>query len=300
MSEVVSLLEFARRQNVQMTTIKKYVTKGKIHGPAIELSAGGKPKLKYDIALMQYNEARKNVAHRFARSGHTLDKPASAEPAPAPLFEPEPEPEAEPGKLTARQSAQMDNLLALGSMSEFDRAEKLRAFTEGEYDLPDTPVVHALLKEAGIKRARVTKTEGPRRPQGHGGNLKTGADKIDADVSEISDFSQAALSELELPALTKLEAVLRVRKAQVDLQEKEGRLVDVGQARNALFAAAQEIKNRIEGIPDRIIDEVLAAKNRNEAFLVLRAEINSALNELADLPATQLSNKRKIAAVPAE
>lgn len=131
-----------------------------------------------------------------------------------------------------------------------------------------------------------------RRPQYHGGNLKSGADRVNADISGTSKMSEEELGELDIAQLTKKEAVLRVVSKQLEVDEKTGQLVRVEVVYNALFTAGQELRNRVEAVPVRVIDDILAAPNRAEALLVLSREIKAALTQVTELGGLDLTKRK--------
>ena len=132
-----------------------------------------------------------------------------------------------------------------------------------------------------------------RRPQPHGGDLKSGKDRQNADISEASgSLSEDELSKLDIAQLTKKEAVLRVLAKQLEVDEKTGTLIKRKEVETALFVVGQEIRLRVEAIPSRVIDSILAAPTRADAVLILNKEINSALTLLSGLADVQLSKRK--------
>jgi hypothetical protein len=78
-------------------------------------------------------------------------------------------------------------------------------------------------------------------------------------------------------------AEVKLRLAAVDLKEKQGHLVDKDLVFRSLFAAGQEMRTAMQAIPDRCIDMILAAKDRNEAHVILYTEITNALERLHEI-----------------
>ncbi|WP_300726264.1 hypothetical protein [uncultured Rikenella sp.] len=82
------------------------------------------------------------------------------------------------------------------------------------------------------------------------------------------------------------EKIAKARLAELELAEKEGSLVAKATIDAELFAAAQEIRNALLVIPDRIVDQVIAeAANRNKAHSVIYNAIADELEKLADIGA---------------
>ncbi|WP_294597420.1 hypothetical protein [uncultured Rikenella sp.] len=82
------------------------------------------------------------------------------------------------------------------------------------------------------------------------------------------------------------EKIAKARLAELELAEKEGSLVAKATIDAELFAAAQEIRNALLVIPDRIVDQVIAeAANRNKAHSIIYNAIADELEKLADIGA---------------
>lgn len=78
-------------------------------------------------------------------------------------------------------------------------------------------------------------------------------------------------------------AEIKLHEAALDLKQKRGELVNKDKVYKALFAAGQEVRSKFEAIPDRVIDDVLAARSRNESHQVLYNAIADALEELSKI-----------------
>lgn len=102
--------------------------------------------------------------------------------------------------------------------------------------------------------------------------------------------SENELAGMTLSELTKREVVLRVGLKQLELDEKTGVLVKREDVYAALFTIGQELRNRIEAIADRVIDDIIAAPTRSEAYIILKQEINSALLQVSQLGNTQFGS----------
>lgn len=71
--------------------------------------------------------------------------------------------------------------------------------------------------------------------------------------------------------------------SRLELEEKEGTLVQVDQVENQLFAYATEVRIAVQNIPDVCLDEIMSIDDRNEAYQVLMKAINGALNKLTEV-----------------
>lgn len=75
-------------------------------------------------------------------------------------------------------------------------------------------------------------------------------------------------------------AAKKDRLAELELKQKTGELVRKEDVYKALFAFGQQMRIALLAIPDRSIDEILAAKTRADAHNVLTNAIHAALTDL--------------------
>lgn len=84
------------------------------------------------------------------------------------------------------------------------------------------------------------------------------------------------MSEIKL----KQEAI-RTKKMHLEYEKKKGTLVEKDAVYQALFAYAQEIRIEIESLPDKVVDDMLAAPDRHRARTILVEAIEDALLTLS-------------------
>lgn len=75
-------------------------------------------------------------------------------------------------------------------------------------------------------------------------------------------------------------------KAQIDfleLKKMQGQLVEKDAVYRNLFAAGQEMREHFLSLPDKLIDNIMAAGTRNDAFLILYDGITAVLENLTDI-----------------
>lgn len=89
--------------------------------------------------------------------------------------------------------------------------------------------------------------------------------------------------EATLANAKRAKAVYDAKIAELTFKEKAGLLVDKQHVYKALFAAGQEVRQALIIIPDRIIDDLLAASSRNAAHQMLTDAIANALDALSDI-----------------
>lgn len=97
------------------------------------------------------------------------------------------------------------------------------------------------------------------------------------EVQQTKPGERKSIAELK-----RLQAELRVQRDAVELAKLKGKLVDKDKVYSTLFAFGQELRTSLLSLPDRVIDDILAAPSRNDAHLILTKELITALAALAD------------------
>lgn len=96
---------------------------------------------------------------------------------------------------------------------------------------------------------------------------------------------RAAGGSAAIPALAKIKAqkeAILMQKAAIELRKMKGELVEKENVYNTLFEFGKLLRENILAIPDRLADEVFAAKTRAEVHRVLSEALNRALEDLSD------------------
>jgi hypothetical protein len=86
-----------------------------------------------------------------------------------------------------------------------------------------------------------------------------------------------------LAEIKRQAAEVKLHISAIILKEKKGQLVDKDKVYRALFSAGQEVRTAFQAIPDRVIDDILASKTRNEAHSVLFNAIADTLDLLSEV-----------------
>lgn len=84
------------------------------------------------------------------------------------------------------------------------------------------------------------------------------------------------------------DLIIKANLNALKLRMKEGEVVEKSKVYKELFAFGKQIRLRFQSIPDRIIDDVLAATGRNEAHLLLFNAITDVLEELTGIGENEL------------
>jgi hypothetical protein len=80
-----------------------------------------------------------------------------------------------------------------------------------------------------------------------------------------------------------VEAVYKAKLRELEYKRKSGELISKDATYRALFSLGQEIRTALQAIPDRAIDEILAAPTRNDSHTVLTREIHDVLTRLSKM-----------------
>lgn len=111
----------------------------------------------------------------------------------------------------------------------------------------------------------------------------------DQPESQDEDFSYTDLLKLVKisPTLQYSEAIRRkeilaIAMDKMKIEEMQGLLVRRADVDKSLFAVADQLKKSLQNVPNRIIDDIIAAPNKVEAINILTAEINSVLKTFSE------------------
>lgn len=106
---------------------------------------------------------------------------------------------------------------------------------------------------------------------------------------ENSSPGYSNIGKIDLPKNATITAV-KTAVARVDLQKKtielsqlRGQLVETKVIYSDLFEFGQKVRQRIQAIPARVVDDLLAAKSRVDAMKILNDAISDSLSDLSDI-----------------
>ena len=108
---------------------------------------------------------------------------------------------------------------------------------------------------------------------------------FDAAVVEpaVPEAEAAAPPNMSYEEAQLREKVAKAKFAELELQEKEGALVERALVEAQLFAAGKELRDALLAIPDRIADIVMAAGDRTTVYNTIYDAIAAELQKLADI-----------------
>jgi hypothetical protein len=92
--------------------------------------------------------------------------------------------------------------------------------------------------------------------------------------------------------IKRMSAEIDLQLKALELKERKGSLLDREQVYSALFSMGKELKQELENIPDRVIDTVIVASNRNEAHSILAIAIGDVLERMSEIIKRDISMKR--------
>lgn len=101
-----------------------------------------------------------------------------------------------------------------------------------------------------------------------------------------------AANENSLAAAKRVQALYKAKLSELEYKQKSGKLVDKQEVYKQLYGAGQELRQAFQTIPDRFIDDILAATNRNEAHQILFNAIADVLEGLAEIEKRELAVNR--------
>lgn len=152
--------------------------------------------------------------------------------------------------------------------------------------IPDIADKELTLYEAsptrGQKKEQPTQPPKPVKPQ-----ASKPAAPVMAPPAQSSEVPKPPAGSLAAARL--IQAQLKAKTMEVELKEKMGELIDKKKVYESLFAFGKEIRANFQAIPDRFIDDILAAPSRNEAHTILTNAIADALEALAGMDKRELT-----------
>lgn len=97
-------------------------------------------------------------------------------------------------------------------------------------------------------------------------------------VAETQNFG----ADGTMNAAKRARAVYQAKIAELDYKERTGELVKRDEVYKALYSYGQRVRDALLAVPDKTIDNILAAKTRNESHLLLLNAISDALEKMSN------------------
>jgi hypothetical protein len=110
-----------------------------------------------------------------------------------------------------------------------------------------------------------------------GGDMITGRQK-----KQVPDHDDELSDTVSLVALRRRKLEIDNAKGVHELRRLNGLVVDKSEVEKRLFSIGQLFRTKMGQLPATVVDDVMAARTRNAAILVLEDAVNLVLNEIAD------------------
>lgn len=114
----------------------------------------------------------------------------------------------------------------------------------------------------------------------------------ESESDDVIDFSDGIPDNTPKSEADRMIAVYKAKKARLEYLETEGNLIDKGVVYSRLYDFAGIVRDALMNVPDRIIDDVLAADGRNKAIIILGNEIAEALTSLSKTDEFEITQRR--------
>jgi len=101
-----------------------------------------------------------------------------------------------------------------------------------------------------------------------------------------SDEPRKSLNEIK-----RLTAEIIMQQKDLELRKEKGEVVDKDVVYKTLFKAGQELREAFKGIPDRVIDDVLAAPDRLTSHAILSDAITDVLERFSEIAEREITKR---------
>jgi hypothetical protein len=109
-------------------------------------------------------------------------------------------------------------------------------------------------------------------------NRRSLSDMVPANEGEATKLKKGEL--LSYNEARRYRENCAAKLAAMDVEERVGTMVKKSEVTSVLFAFGQQVRTNILSIPDRVIDNILAAKSRAQAHSILYSALQGSLEDL--------------------
>lgn len=155
-------------------------------------------------------------------------------------------------------------------------------------------IVRGIIREPGSKRPKIDPKIADAEWSSNFDPAYKRNEKLAESLGQSEDTPKDTGAGGSAAMLSKAKAkkeVFRAQLAELEYKEKLGQLVDKDAVFAELFQAGQGLRTELLSIPDRVIDDLMACANRQEAHAKLYKAISDALTRLADIDGLKFSKK---------
>lgn len=96
----------------------------------------------------------------------------------------------------------------------------------------------------------------------------------------------------DYPEANRVWMVNKARREKMEADELEGLLVRKDAINRQLTVAGMEVRKELERLPVRLVDQVMAAKNRNDAVMVIEDTVAELLGRMGGIIENALKNEK--------
>lgn len=102
-------------------------------------------------------------------------------------------------------------------------------------------------------------------------------------IDQEGNKGKIEVEQISITEARRRNELARARISEIEVKRLEGVLVEKDLVYKELYGIGQEIRFRLEQLPDKVVDSMLAQDTRNKSHEVLRSAIDRLLNDIADL-----------------
>lgn len=99
-----------------------------------------------------------------------------------------------------------------------------------------------------------------------------------AELQEPPEMQTATLASLA--EMRRKKIAVSIKKDLMEMRIREGELVEKERVFSALYDFGQSIRQNLQVIPNKVVDDVMACRTRNEAHRIIADAIDEALADL--------------------
>lgn len=155
---------------------------------------------------------------------------------------------------------------------QWNQSPALDTALTSQQALPDAKILFVKRKKDTVEHAPISGEFQDEPDMNEPGLIDPGAED---ESDHIRLYRKSTLNEAK-----RVEAIAQAKLAQVKLAEQKGKLVSKDKVYKEFYDVGVRVRTALQGISDKIIDNVLACDTRNEAHSMLYGAITEALESL--------------------
>ena len=108
----------------------------------------------------------------------------------------------------------------------------------------------------------------------------TDTEHVDTPIKESAAVEDKVSATASLTEMRRNKMAVAIKREILSLQVAQGKLVEKEKVYAVLYDFGQSIRQTFQVIPNKIVDDVMAARTRNEAHKIIADSIDAALSDL--------------------